>query len=184
MLKIHEIVPRDIPKQYYFYYKVENTLPYMQLRTESGSRTTHLCPSPRVCAACTAAAIALPHEPPNITTKHKLVDNISTKKPDSKNIPLIVSNLTYLPQSSPSSLISRLAKVNASLSPTLYHLSTTLRSKTVGTKSQPIPSTYKKTDKMQHFIISFFSLFFFCMYGKCLIQAQQGFREHTCTTLT
>ena len=28
-LKIHEIVPRDIPKQYYFYYKVENTLPYM-----------------------------------------------------------------------------------------------------------------------------------------------------------
>lgn len=28
-LKIHEIVPTDIPKQYYFYYKVENTLPYM-----------------------------------------------------------------------------------------------------------------------------------------------------------
>lgn len=28
-LKIHEIVPRDIPKQYYFYHKVENTLPYM-----------------------------------------------------------------------------------------------------------------------------------------------------------
>lgn len=29
ILKIHEIVPRDTPKQYYFYYKVENTLPYM-----------------------------------------------------------------------------------------------------------------------------------------------------------
>ena len=40
-----------------------------------------------------------------------------------------------IPHSNPSSLMSLLAKVNASLSPTLYHLSTTERSRTVGTKS-------------------------------------------------
>ena len=45
------------------------------------------------------------------------------------------------PHRRPSSLMSRRAMVKESLSRDLIHLSTTLRSSTVGMKSYPVPST-------------------------------------------